>query len=298
MKVMQSANNPKDWLDTFPIPNKSTHKYKRGQVLVLGGKCMTGAPCLAADAAAKTGAGLVTIISPCLSIFQKIFKLHDPIAIYQSFKPYIMAKNSISIEDAITSGKTKGITCTVIGPGLGNNAYASIRKTVKTLLTHQTPVVLDADGLNAYEGHAALLFKNLHQNTVLTPHEGEFKKLFPELPLNSLEDRIESARKASKQSGAIIVLKGFQTIISNGNEAMINDNASPYLATAGAGDALSGIIAGLMAQGMHSYDAARCGVWIHGKTSEICGPGMVASDIIEKIPQVLKEMLGINKKVG
>ncbi|MGH1455437.1 MAG: NAD(P)H-hydrate dehydratase [Alphaproteobacteria bacterium] len=293
---MHQINLPELWIESFPVYDETTHKYKRGQVFVLGGVEMTGAACLSADAAARVGAGLVTIISPYLSAFQKLIRF-DPIGVYKSFKPYIMVKQQ-HLLNAVQKSQEKGRCSVIIGPGLGNREYSTVRSIVYSILEEKTLLVLDADGLNAFEGRQAQLYTLLHEDSVVTPHEGEFKKLFPELSLDSHEDRIQSTQLAAKKCGCVIVLKGARTIIANEHSYVINTNAKPSLATAGSGDVLSGIIAGLMAQGMDAFDAARCGVWIHGKTSQTSEPCLVATDINEKIPLVLKEMLGIDKKLG
>lgn len=294
---MRQSNAPELWIKNFPEPCAESHKYKRGQVFVMGGAEMTGAACLAADAAARTGAGLVTIYTPKQGFGSK-YKYGDCQAIYKSYRPYIMAKPIGNLHYAIQENSRKGNVCSVIGPGLGNKNYKLIRKEILKCLGTGMPMIIDADGIDAFEGQERALFESLHKNVVLTPHHGEFKRVFKDISGNKGLSSLEKAGIAAQKSGAIIVLKGYETYITNNKTCTINDNASAYLATAGAGDVLSGIIAGLIAQGMPPYNAACCGVWIHGKTSEICGAGMVSADIIEKIPKVLKEMLGIKEKVG
>ncbi len=282
-------NKPDIWIKKFPRPKESDHKYSRGQVVVLGGKDMTGAACLSADGAARVGAGLVTIIS----------SNKESAAIYKNFRPYIIVKNNIDIDSFVVKAKSKSRICLVIGPGLGNKDYQMLRSTILSLLDEGVPIVIDADGLNAFAGQADLLFSNIHKDIVLTPHDGEFKKLFPDLAQLLGKNRAMAAQKAAELSGAVIVLKGHKTIIAaQGREAVVNYNACAYLATAGSGDVLSGAISGLIAQGMSAFDAACAGVYMHGRASEIFGAGLVASDLIEIFPKVLKEMLGIHKKLG
>ncbi len=272
-------NTPHIWIDKLPAPKESDHKYSRGQVVILGGKDMTGAACLSADAAARVGAGLVTIIA------QDKASLH----VYRCFKPYIIARNDLDIAQFVKLAKLKGCICPAIGMGMGNKDYKALRNTILSLLSVADKIVIDADGLNAFEEHSRLLFSKLHENIVLTPHEGEFKRLFPDL----------TVRQAAAASNAVIVLKGHKTVIAapDGRE-VINNNASAYLATAGSGDVLSGVIAGLIAQGMSAFDAACAGVYIHGKASQNIGVGLVASDLIKIFPKVLKEILGIHEKLG
>ncbi len=286
------------WLDNFPFPNEKSHKYTRGQVGVLGGAEMTGAACLSADAAAKIGAGLVTIISPDSKSLQKD-NLLDPVLVYKSYQPYIIARQDIDILSYANLAKEKGRVTIIMGPGLGNKNYKSIRSTILSLLELDIFLVIDADGLNAFNGYQELLFEKLSSSVVLTPHEGEFNKLFPSLIGELSNNRVLAAQKAAELSGAVMVLKGHETIIAQrGCEAVINNNALPYLATAGSGDVLSGMVAGLVAQGMEPFNAACAGVWMHGKTSQNIGIGLVASDIVKNIPKLLKEILGIHKKVG
>lgn len=288
-------NEPSLWIENFASPQPNDHKYNRGQIAVLGGVDMTGAACLSADSAARIGAGVVTIISPHLTVFQKM-KILDPLLVYKAFKPYLIARNDITMNEFVKRAKVKGCVCPVIGPGLGDKEYSVVRSIVLSVLDQGVPIVLDADGLNAFEGHQGSLWAHIHGNVVLTPHDGEFKKLFPGV---LKEDRVAAAIEAAKISNSIIVLKGANSIIAAPDgEAVVNNNALPYLATAGSGDVLSGMIAGLVSQGMPAFEAACAAVWMHGRASEIIGCGLVASDIIEIIPKILKEILGIREKLG
>ncbi len=297
--MTMQENTPEVWIDALPVSKAQDHKYTRGQVAVLGGDEMTGAACLVADAAAKCGAGLVTLIAQKQSIFQILNpNAIDPLPIYRSFRPYIIARRNYKIEEA----QKKGRVACVVGPGLGDKAYKNVRNIILDLLSkgEGTPIVVDADGLNAFLGdnenknlcHAA------HGQCVLTPHEGEFQKLFPHLADTIKEDRYDAVSQAARLlSGGILVLKGSETIIAqyvhSKENVLVNKVASPYLATAGSGDVLAGLIAGLMAQGMPGFKAAAAGVWVHGRTSQSLGSGLVAEDLVKNIPIVLKEMLGI-----
>ena len=291
-------NAPEYWQSHLPAPAEKDHKYIRGQVAVLGGVEMTGAACLAADAAARTGAGLVTIMPGKISLLQRLMG-DDPMSTYQNFRPYIIVRKNERMIDFVKDEqkKTRRVV-PVIGPGLGNKEYEIVRTIILSLLKEEVPLVLDADGLNAFIGYADVLLKNLHKDVILTPHDGEFLKLFPQLTGVLNENRKNAAEQAASLSASTIVLKGAKTIIAaREQETVINDNASPYLATAGSGDVLAGIMAGLVAQGMPPFGAACAGVWIHGRASQIIGAGLVACDIIEKIPEILKETLGIRKKL-
>ncbi len=292
-------NTPQLWASQIPVPNAQDHKYKRGQVAVLGGDEMTGAACLAADAAARSGAGLVTLIAQKQSILEMLNPGSvDPLLIYRSFRPYIIARRNYKIEKA----QEKGRVACIIGPGLGDNSYNNVRSVILDLLNkgEGTPIVVDADGLNAFLGdnENKNLCKAAHPQCVLTPHEGEFQKLFPHLAGTVKTDRYDAVSQAVRLlSGGVLVLKGHQTIIAqyrNGEEqVLVNKISSPYLATAGSGDVLSGLIAGFMAQGMPGFQAAAASVWMHGKASQNLGAGLVAQDLVKNIPVVLKEILGI-----
>jgi NAD(P)H-hydrate epimerase len=299
MAAQVQENTPEVWIDSVPIAKAQDHKYTRGQVAVLGGDEMTGAACLVADAAARCGAGLVTLIAQKQSIFQILNPNSvDPLIIYRSFRPYIIARRNYNIDKALKKGR---VAC-VIGPGLGDNAYIQVREIILDILSkgESTPVVIDADGLNAFigENENKILCQALHKHSVLTPHEGEFKKFFPHLANAVIEDRYEAVSKAARLlHGGVLVLKGRETIIAQYKDGaehlLVNKVASPYLATAGSGDVLSGLIAGLMAQGMDGFLAAAAGVWMHGRASQNLGSGLVAEDLVKNIPMVLKEMLGI-----
>jgi len=292
-------NIPNIWVSSFPFPNEFSHKYSRGQAGILGGVEMSGAACLAIDSAARIGAGLSTIISPSSDDIVKASGVVDPLLVYKTYKPYIIARSDIGIIEYAIFAKEKGRVCIIIGSGLGNKNYKAVRSDILSLLELDIFLVIDADGINAFENHHDLLFSKLNSNVVLTPHEGEFKKLFPSLIEDLNENRVIAAQKASEMSGAVIVLKGHETVIAQADrEAVISNNASPYLATAGSGDVLAGMISGLIAQGMEPFLGACAGVWIHGKASSNIGAGLVASDLVENIPNLLKEILGIHKKVG
>jgi len=295
-------NIPELWADQVPVAKAQDNKYTRGQVAVLGGDEMTGAACLAADAAARVGAGLVTIIAQKRSILQSLNpNAPDPLPVYKNFRPYIIARRNSDMSTYVDKAKKKGRVASVIGPGLGNNAYKRVRSEIFDVLNiEDAPLVIDADGLNAFAGEAESenLCKGVHNQTVLTPHEGEFKKLFPQLAETLKNDRQSAAMEAARLLfGGVLVLKGHETIIAqyvhSKERMLINKVANPYLASAGTGDVLSGLIAGLMAQGMSAFQAAAAGVWMHGKASQNIGVGLVAEDLIKNIPRVLKEMLGI-----
>ncbi len=181
--------------------------------------------------------------------------------------------------------KDNRIRCFLIGPGAG--VSKSTHNQVLALLKTAKPVVLDADAITVFQNDLATLTSNINQEYVLTPHEGEFKRLF-----TLTKDRILSARNAAKASGAVIVLKGHKTIIAAPDgQVIINQNAPTTLATGGAGDVLSGIIAGLIAQGMPVFYAAAAATWMHGEAAKLFGVGLIAEDLPDLLPQVLKKLI-------
>ena len=250
------ANGP--WLWHVPEPRAQGHKYDRGHVTVLGGAAMTGAARLAATAARRGGAGMVTIAA------------RQGADIYRSGEPGTIVTDAplaVLLEDARRA-------TWVCGPGLGG---AAAREALPALLAAVRQVVVDADALTACAGDPS----RLRGAAVLTPHAGEFAKVFgPAGP-----DRPEAARKAAAATGAVVVLKGSDTVIAapDGRVA-INDSAPPWLATAGAGDVLAGLIAALLAQGMPEWEAAAAAVWVHGRAAFHAGPHLVAEDLQAAFP--------------
>ena len=254
-------NTPELWIDRFPRPKAAGHKYDRGHVVVIGGARLTGAARLAASAAARAGAGATTIIAPAEAA--NIYRAESPAHLMVEDRRDDYASHLSDIRR----------NALVLGPGFGDDAGDLER----WLAARQgQTLVLDADGITHLNG-----FARLRNGDVLTPHAGEFKKRFGDA----------APQEAARLAGAIIVLKGPQTIITDGNRSVTNDHASPYLASAGTGDVLAGLIAGLIAQGMDGLDAACAGVWIHGEASLEIGLGLVASDIPARVPDILKRLV-------
>lgn len=284
-------NAPELWLEKIPHPQAEDHKYSRGMVTILGGMDMTGATRLAAQSAARIGAGLVTIISPTFH-YRKRPDAIDPTLIYRSCVPHIIVRDNTSLLDFMKQTEPKGRNVCVIGPGLGPDEPQMTRTLVLGVLARKTPAVLDADALNAFQSNPQELLNALHEHTVITPHPGEFSRLFPKIGTKGAD----AASRAARETFGVVVLKGNKTAIAQGEkEPVLNDNAPPTLATAGTGDTLAGMIAGLMAQGMSGFDAACAAVWVHGRTASLFGPGLVASDLPALIPPVLQELLGITR---
>lgn len=254
------------WLSGFPFRKKDDHKYTHGHAVIFGAGKMTGATRLAAESCARIGAGLTTVIAPegAGEIYRRTLAAH-----------IIVRDREGSLNEFL---KDERLTAFLIGPGAGSDC-AAIRADIETVMKLNKPLVIDADGLNALEN------RKLRGDIVLTPHEGEFKKLFPHID----GDRIEKAQIAARESGAVVVLKGAETVIASPDECAVNHNASPDLATAGTGDVLAGMITGLLAQGMEPFRAACAAVWIHGEAAKRFGPGLVASDLPGMIPEILRE---------
>ena len=269
-------NSPDLWLDKFPWPSISAYKHRRGKLNVLAGPAgATGAARLAARAGLRSGAGLLTLWGrPAAIPEMAASSLAVMTQAYESMEQYLTAT-------------ADGDAC-VFGPAAGLTSQT--RDTTLLLLRRTTPLVLDADSLSIFEGDAELLHSVLHGDTVVTPHQGEFRRIFPDV-LASASSKTEAVSLAAKKTGAVVVLKGPDTVIASPEgRVVVNNHASSFLATAGSGDVLAGIIGGLMAQGMKSFDAACCGVWLHGDSALRLGPGLIAEDLTEMLPETLSEL--------
>lgn len=287
-------NDPILWNKSFPWPNDQDNKYTRGQVIALGGIEMTGAICLAAYAASRIGAGLISILSPCFH-YKSSVNLNNIASIYRSYKPHIIVKENMSLLDLVKQAEMKGNVACIIGPGLGMQEHQVSQKIILNILARKVPIVLDADGLNVFQYNPEELFAALHENVILTPHTGEFKRLFKQTDATDLK----SLQNAVDRLPSTLVLKGSKTLIlQSGQEPIINQLAPAFLATGGSGDVLTGIIAGLLAQKMKPFQAAAAGVWVHSQCARVFGPGLVATDLADLIPQALQDLLGFDQQVG
>jgi hydroxyethylthiazole kinase-like uncharacterized protein yjeF len=268
-------NAPALWRTALRRPRLEDHKYRRGQALVVSGPMTrTGAARLAAGAALRAGAGLVTLASP-----------GDALAVNAAHLTAVMLRrvdDAAALAGALADPR---FTAAALGPGLGTGEAE--RALVLAALASPAAVVLDADALTAFAEAPDRLFAALRRPAAaaLTPHEGEFARLFPDL---GGAERPERARAAAARAGAVVVLKGADTAIAapDGRIA-INANAPPWLATAGSGDVLTGIVAGLLAQGMPGFEAAAAGVWLHGAAGAEAGPGLIAEDLGPALRPVL-----------
>lgn len=250
-------------------PPSDTHKYARGAALVFSGPALrTGAARLTAQAALAVGAGLVTIVGDAEAL--KEHAAHVTAIMLRE------ADEHLSIIDA-------RVHAAAIGPGAG--ITDKTRKTVLHLLRLGMPLVLDADALTIFADNRATLFAALHDQVVLTPHEGEFSRLFPDI---DLQDRLTAARLAAEISGSLILLKGAETVVAAPDGRLaLNRHASPWLATAGSGDVLMGLICGMLAQGSTAFDAACIAAWLHGDIGVRGGPGLTADRMVDLISLVL-----------
>ncbi|MBF9198164.1 NAD(P)H-hydrate dehydratase [Microvirga terrestris] len=276
------ANNPALWNHVLPRPGLSSHKYERGHTLVAsGGATRTGAARLAARAALRIGSGLVTVASP-----------PEALGVNAAHLTAVMLRGCDGPEGLNTILQDPRFNALVLGPALG--IHAGTRAMVAVAVHARRSLVLDADALTSFEGLATELHGAFrHAPTVLTPHDGEFNRLFKGHPdLLDPASKLERARRAAVYTGAVLLLKGPDTVIAapDGRTA-INENGTPYLATAGSGDTLCGLIAGLMAQGVPAFEAACAGVWIHAQAGASFGPGLIAEDLAELVPGVLRELL-------
>lgn len=243
------------------------HKYDRGHVLVVsGGRYTTGASRLAAYGAAKSGVGLVTIAGRTNAL-----DVHANHVTSIMLKPY----NRIQDLQKMILEEMK-IDAIVVGPGLGENA----RKITEAIIELQMPTVFDADSLSSFEDNPAMLLDNLDSEMVITPHVGEFKRLFPDLEPET--DKLGAVEAATDRTEAVIVLKGADTIVSASSPRLttINDRAPAWLATAGSGDVLAGVIGSSMAQGQRSFNAAFRGVCLHGEGGYMCGGASTATELV------------------
>jgi ADP-dependent NAD(P)H-hydrate dehydratase / NAD(P)H-hydrate epimerase len=272
-KFNSVKNDPKLWLAMMPKLTTTSNKYERGVSVIVGGYPITGASRLSAYASARVGSGLTSLIVPS-----------EAFSIYASAVTSIMVKAFVNIEEFDLLIKDPRNSCFLIGPGAGISK-CTMQQTIH-LINTKKPVVIDADALTVFKDKLSELSNITHSNCVLTPHEGEFKRLFA---LN--ESREICALAASKLTGAVIVLKGHQTVIASPDgRVFVNNNAPPLLATGGAGDVLAGLITGLIAQGMPSFYASAAAVWIHGEAAKLFGIGLVADDLPNLIPKVLKKI--------
>jgi ADP-dependent NAD(P)H-hydrate dehydratase / NAD(P)H-hydrate epimerase len=277
-------NCPDLWLGRFPVPGAQGHKYSRGHAVVIsGGLAHTGAARLAAAAALRGGAGLVTLASP-----------RDALAVNAASNLAVMVRPVDAAAELEVLLADRRFNAVAIGPGAGVSLRT--REMTLTALAGQRAAVLDADALMSFTDFAPQLFGALDKNhaAILTPHSGEFHRLFDKslenIPAASAS-KLLATRAAAGVAGAVVVHKGADTVIAapDGRVA-VNANAPPWLATAGTGDVLAGLITGLVAQGMPAFEAAAAAVWIHGEAAEAAGPGLISEDLAPQFAGVYRRL--------
>jgi NAD(P)H-hydrate epimerase len=277
-------NDPDLWLTGYPWPQLDGHKYDRGYaVVVSGGAETTGAARLAARAALRVGAGLVGVVGPA-----------EALPITASSVTAVMTasfEGAEGLKDFISDPRRNVV---LLGPG--NGVSEETRDNVLAALSLDKMCVLDADALMVFADEPGLLFGAIGSPCILTPHEGEFSRLFGN-KISDTQNKLDRARRAASVSGATVVLKGADTVIAAPDgRAAINTNAPPDLATAGAGDVLAGFVLGLLAQGMETFAAGCAAAWLHGATGLAFGPGLIAEDLNEMLPGVLRDLKSRTEK--
>jgi NAD(P)H-hydrate epimerase len=289
--VQAWENHPAAWWPWWPHADATGHKYHRGHALVWGGPTMTGAPRLAARATARIGAGLTTVCVP-----QSAWPVYAS-ALQSIMVHALPGEGAVSWQTGLKAlMEDPRISAALIGPGaLGGTQPACLRALVLAMLASGRPVVLDADALTVFAEDPALLFAAIAGHSrpvVMTPHEGEFSRLFRGVHVALTDGKLARARQAARLSGAVVLLKGADTVVAAPDgRAMVNRHAPPSLATAGSGDVLSGLVLGLLAQGMSAWPAACAAVWLHGDAAHRFGPGLVADDLPDVLPASLRALL-------
>jgi len=277
-------NVPQTWARSFPVPRIDGHKYARGHAVIVSGDiASTGAARLAAHGCLRAGAGLVTLATP-----------RDALAVNASALTAVMVHPVDTPVEFAGFLTDKRLNALVIGPGIGIGDRT--RDFVLSALSAQRGLVLDADALTSFADAPEHLFEAIKAShdpaVVLTPHEGEFPRLFSDISnKHPNRSKLERVRAAAERSGAVVLLKGADTVVAAPDgRASIASNAPPWLATAGAGDVLAGIIAGLLAQAVPAYEAASIGAWMHGEAAREAGPGLIAEDLPEVMPAVFRRL--------
>ncbi|MGV8939372.1 MAG: NAD(P)H-hydrate dehydratase [Allorhizobium sp.] len=268
-----AENAPCVWQELLPRPDAASHKFKRGHLVVFsGGANSTGAARLSAQAGLKVGAGLVTVAAPC-----------DALAANASQLTAVMLRPLDTAGELSDWLADRRLAVFVLGPGFGIGAKARDF----ALMLRDRHLVLDADGITSFRDDPQPLFSAFaagEPHLVLTPHEGEFARLFADLAADPGLSKVERAQKAATRANAVVVYKGADTVIAAPDgRALINADAPPWLATAGSGDVLTGIIGGLLAQGMPAFEAAAAGVWLHGAAGARVGAGLTAQTLADAV---------------
>jgi hydroxyethylthiazole kinase-like uncharacterized protein yjeF len=271
-------NSPALWAAHLPQPGQGDYKHRRGHLKVVSGPMSsTGAARLAARAGLRAGAGLVTLLSPPSAVMVNAAHLTA-----------IMLSSVDGSDELVEALQTASVV--VIGPAAG--VTPQTRQNVAAVLKSAARAVLDADALTVFADDPAAMFALLREADVVTPHTGEFERLFGDL-LDSAPNKIEAARQAAAKAGCVVVVKGADTVIAApGGHVVVNTHATRWLATAGSGDVLAGILAGLMTQGVDTFLAAAMAAWIHGEAGRRIGAGLIAEDLEQQLPDILSALHG------
>lgn len=273
-------NRPELWAAQWQQiqPQKHSHKYTRGQVAILGGTSMPGAACLSALGAAVCGAGLVSLLVAPQSW-----------SVYAAQMRSVMVHALTGLADLAQHVRTAKVHSVLVGPGAVGNQ--DLPDYIQLILQTKKPCVLDAEALNVIASEPKRFFPLLHRQCILTPHEGEFQRLFPHCAGRTGRQRLEGIQAASQEIGAVIVLKGAETLIALADgRIIINHHASPYLATAGSGDVLAGAISAFLAQGVEAPLAAAMAVWLHGHAGQLAGVGLIADHLPHWLIQAQQDL--------
>jgi NAD(P)H-hydrate epimerase len=269
-------NDPVLWREQLRRPRLEDHKYTRGHLLVIAGGVMTGAGRLVARAARRAGAGMASLAAPV-----------EALPIYAADQPGLI---TLALPEAPDLGglmQSRRMSACVIGPGSG--VGEGTRDRVLAVLATGRPCLVDADALTGFAGKAKTLAAAVRGPLLITPHEGEFNRLFPDLGASL--GKLARARAAAARLGAVVLFKGADSVVAAPDgRAVINDNAPPDLASAGTGDVLAGIAGTFLAQGMPAFEAAAAAVWFHGAAGTAIGRGLIAEDIPEVLPNFLKKL--------
>lgn len=275
-------NTPSLWRGSFPQPRPGGHKYDRGHAVVASGPLWsTGAARLAARGALRAGAGLVTIASP-----------RDALAVNAAESLAVMVRPVDGAAELTKFLADRRLNAIAMGPGIGVGEETC--ELVLAALAGERAVVLDADAITSFADNPERLARPLRQRPrhakIMTPHEGEFSRYFWALDQKTkVGSKLERARLAARLTEAVVLLKGTDSVVAAPDgRAALAANAPPYLATAGAGDVLTGMIAGLLAQGMPAFEAAAAAVWLHGEAANGFGPGLISEDLPEQLPALYR----------
>jgi hydroxyethylthiazole kinase-like uncharacterized protein yjeF len=274
-------NVPTLWQSQFPIPKLDGNKYDRGHAVVVSGPSWsTGAARLAARGALRAGAGLVTIASP-----------REALAVNAADNLAVMVRPVDGATELAGFLADKRLNALAIGPGVGVGPDTC--ELVLAALSGERAVVLDADAMTSFAGDphrlAGAVKARASNRTIMTPHEGEFLRYFGALDERTkVGSKLGRARLAAELTGAVIVLKGADTVVAAPGRAAISANAPAYLATAGAGDVLAGMATGLLAQGVPAFEGAAAAVWLHGEAASAFGPGLISEDLPEQLPRLYR----------